>query len=158
MAYLLYDNNGNKITEGNHIIKPDRFTIPLEASRVHGITTDRANREGKELINVLKDFQILLNKAECLVAHNMSFDEKVIGAEFLRNQMTNGVGTKRKICTMEKTTIFCAINGPYGYKWPKLSELYFKLFGETFEEAHNAFVDIKATAKCYWELKKRSKI
>ncbi len=59
---------------------------------------------------------------------------------------------------MERTTNFCAIDGPYGYKWPKLSELHFKLFNTGFEEAHNAAVDIKATAKCFWELKRLNKI
>ncbi len=63
-----------------------------------------------------------------------------------------------KICTMEKTTIFCAIDGPYGYKWPKLSELYYKLFRTGFKEAHNAAIDITATAKCFWELKRLGKI
>ena len=42
------------------------------------------------------------------------------------------------------STDFCAIQGPYGYKWPKLSELHFKLFRTHFEEAHNAAVDIAA--------------
>lgn len=56
---------------------------------------------------------------------------------------------------MESTTNFCAINGAYGYKWPKLSELHYKLFRTNFDEAHNAAVDITATAKCFWELKKR---
>src|SRR2546428_6233651 len=83
LAYLLYDKNGNKISEGNHIIKPEGYTIPNEASKVHGISTERANREGKNLSNVLIDFQSLINKAEHLVAHNMSFDEKIMGSEFL---------------------------------------------------------------------------
>ena len=158
LAYLLYDKNGNKISEGNHIIKPEGYTIPNEASKVHGISTERANREGKNLSNVLIDFQSLINKAEHLVAHNMSFDEKIMGSEFLRNRMPDGVASKKKICTMEKTTNFCAINGAYGYKWPKLSELHYKLFGENFDEAHNALVDIRITAKCFWELKRLSKI
>ena len=55
---------------------------------------------------------------------------------------------------MEKTINFCALEGTYGYKWPKLSDLYFKLFRTSFQEAHNAAVDIKATAKCLWELKR----
>lgn len=55
---------------------------------------------------------------------------------------------------MEKSTSFCAIPAAYGYKWPKLSELHFKLFKTGFEEAHNAAVDIKATAMCFWEMKK----
>lgn len=51
------------------------------------------------------------------------------------------------------STNFCKISGPYGNKWPKLSELHFKLFKTDFSEAHNALVDIEITAKCFWELK-----
>ncbi len=56
---------------------------------------------------------------------------------------------------MESSTDFCAIDGPYGYKWPKLQELHNKLFGVGFTEAHNAAADIAATAACFWEMKKR---
>jgi hypothetical protein len=59
---------------------------------------------------------------------------------------------------MEKTINFCAIQGLYGYKFPKLSELHYKLFRTGFEEAHNAAVDIQATTKCFWELKRLNKI
>lgn len=107
---------------------------------------------------MLQEFQKFVENADYLVAHNMSFDEKIVGAEYLRSQMNNCLSSKRKICTMENTTNFCAISGPYGYKWPKLSELYFKLFGTNLEEAHNAAVDISATAKCFWELKRLGKI
>jgi DNA polymerase III alpha subunit (gram-positive type) len=115
-------------------------------------------QEGKALQTVLEDFQSLIDQAEYLVAHNMSFDEKIVGAEFLRNRMKDITSTKRKICTMQSTTNFCAINGPYGYKWPKLSELHYKLFSTGFEEEHNAAVDIQATAKCFWELRRLGKI
>lgn len=84
--------------------------------------------------------------------------DKIVGAEFLRNGMPNRISGKRKICTMESATNFCAINGRYGYKWPKLSELHYKLFKTGFEEAHNAAVDITATAKCFWELKRLGEI
>ncbi|MDI9320313.1 MAG: 3'-5' exonuclease [Phycisphaerales bacterium] len=156
LAFLYYDNNGNKISGGDFIIKPEGFTIPTDVSRIHGISTERAIREGQSLRAVLLNFQSLIGQASYLVAHNMSFDEKIVGAEFLRNGMQNSIQTKNKICTMEKTTNFCAIDGPYGYKWPKLSELHYKLFRTGFEEAHNAAVDITATAKCFWELKRKN--
>lgn len=158
LAYLLYDNNGNQISGGDFIIKPDGYTIPIDSSRIHGITTERANREGQPIKPVLQNFSELIESATFLVAHNMSFDEKIVGSEFLRNNFPNSIPAKKKICTMEKSTNFCAIDGPYGYKWPKLSELHFKLFKTGFEEAHNAAVDIKATAKCFWELKRLGKI
>ncbi len=158
LAYKYYDKNGNKIAEGDFIIKPDGFTIPTDASRIHGISTQRALNEGKPLISVLQNFQQLIEQADILVAHNMSFDEKIVGAEFLRVGIPNPIPSKRKICTMESTTNFCAISGPYGYKWPKLSELHYKLFRTTIDEAHNATIDISATVKCFWELKRIGKI
>jgi len=154
LAYLNYDSSGNKISEGDFIIKPNGFTIPKESSNIHGITHERALIEGVDLQNVLSHFHELINNSQILVAHNMSFDEKIVGSEFLRNGFQNSIPAKSKICTMQSTTNFCKIDGFYGYKWPKLSELHNKLFGFEFEEAHNAMVDINATAKCFWELKR----
>jgi DNA polymerase-3 subunit epsilon len=156
LAYLVYDFNGYKISEGNFIISPNGFRIPDESSNIHGITNERAIREGQHLFDVLERFNILIENATFLVAHNMSFDEKIIGSEFLRSRIENSLNSINKICTMESTTKYCKIDGPNGYKWPKLSELHLFLFGTDFEEAHNAYNDIKATAKCFWELKKRN--
>jgi len=154
LAYLLYDSAGNKISGSDFIIKPIGFTIPDDSSRIHGISNEIAIRDGKSLLTVLQQFNSLIGQANYLVAHNMSFDEKIVGAEFLRIGMSNSFLSKNKICTMEKSTNYCAMAGPYGYKWPKLSELHYKLFKTNFEEAHNAAVDIQATAKCFWELKR----
>ena len=60
---------------------------------------------------------------------------------------------------MQSSTNYCAIPGFYGnYKWPTLDELHRKLFNTGFEDAHDASVDINATAKCFWELKRRGVI
>ncbi len=158
LAFLSYDSNGNKLSDGNYIIKPEGFTIPTHVSKIHGISNEKALREGQSINSVLDQFHSLIGQASYLVAHNMSFDEKIVGAEFLRNGMQNIIPAKNRICTMERTTKFCAIDGPYGYKWPKLSELHYKLFKTGFNEAHNAAIDITATAKCFWELKRLGKI
>ena len=154
LAYILYDLSGDIKSSGDFIIRPEGFKIPEEATKIHRITNERALDEGQSIAVVLHQFNALIDQATCLVAHNMSFDEKIVGAEFLRIKMINSLSGKPRICTMEKSTHFCAINGPYGYKWPKLSELYYMLFRENFSEAHNAAVDITATAKCFWELKR----
>jgi len=158
LAYLAYDGEGNLLTSVNTIIKPEGFAIPADASRIHGITTERAQAEGKELALVLRDFKAQLDRAKFLVAHNMSFDEKIVGAELLRNNLPDIPASKYKICTMHSTTEYCAIPGPRGYKWPKLTELHQKLFGADFEGAHDASSDVAATAKCFWELKRRGLI
>lgn len=158
LGWQSYDDEGNQLDSGDHIIKPEGFTIPTDSARVHGISTERAMAEGQALSAVLQQFHDLIDQASYLVAHNMSFDEKIIGSEFLRNDFPNILDSTPHICTMKSTVDFCQIEGPYGYKWPKLSELHVQLFGVDFEEAHNASVDITATARCFWELRKRGEI
>lgn len=157
LAWEFY-KDGEKINSADYIIKPEDFFIPKESSKIHGITNERAENEGALLQVVLKEFQNLAKQADFLVAHNISFDEKIIGAEFLRKNMENVLPAKQTICTKEISTDFCAIshaNGREGYKWPKLSELHIKLFGTEFADSHNAMADVSATAKCFWELKNR---
>ncbi len=155
IAWLQYDDKGKELSARNHIVKPEGFTIPLEASQIHGITTKRAQQEGIALKTVLNEFAALIDKSRLLIAHNMAFDEKIVGAELLRNRMKNGLAQTEKICTMKSSTTYCGLSGEYGFKWPKLTELHSKLFGDNFKEAHNATIDIRACAKCFWELKNR---
>jgi uncharacterized CHY-type Zn-finger protein len=44
------------------------------------------------------------------------------------------------------------IDGRSGFKWPRLDELYFKLFQEYIINSHNAIYDTLATKKCFFEL------
>ena len=153
VAWILCDNDGNRIEEESFIIKPENFIIPKEASNVHGISTEKALEEGEDLTEILIKFSKLVDKADYIVAHNISFDEKILGAELLRKNVKSDFEKKRKLCTMNASTDYCKIPGPYGYKWPKLSELHIKLFGKDFEGAHDAFADIDATEKCFWEMR-----
>ena len=63
LAFLLYDDEGNKISEGDYIVKPDGYTIPKDASRIHGITTERANSEGQAIAEVLQQFSSRIEQA-----------------------------------------------------------------------------------------------
>lgn len=154
LAYLYYDEKGSLIDQGDFIIKPEGFTIPIESSRIHGITNEMALHEGFNLTSILKTFNDLIIASTYIVAHNISFDEKVVGAEFIRTNITSQIQQKRRICTMKSSVDFCQILGNYGYKWPKLSELHYRLFKTDFDEAHNAMIDISITAKCFWEMRR----
>jgi len=155
IAWQVYDNDGNHIESHDFIIRPEGYKIPDDAARIHGISTERAIAEGYDLTEILDKFNNQLEKASVLVAHNISFDEKIVGAEFHRKAVQNQINKKQKICTMKSTADFCKIPGNYGYKWPKLSELHKTLFGSHFQEAHNAAADIQATVKCFWKLREK---
>ena len=60
----------------------------------------------------------------------------------------------KNIDTCTETIAFCQLSGGPGgrLKQPRLVELYEKLFGKPFEEAHDAAYDVDATAKAFFEL------
>jgi DNA polymerase-3 subunit epsilon len=151
LAWQVYDLQGKLIEEEEYVIKPNGFEIPIEASNVHKITTQKAHEIGVDLSLILDIFSNAIKDSDLLVAHNYSFDYSIIGAELLRNGLENNLKNKEYICTMKSSTDFCNISGPYGNKWPKLEELYYKLFQETFN-AHDALDDIRATSRCFWKL------
>jgi len=154
LAWMLYTPDGQLEESDHHIICPEGYTIPRDVTALHGISTEMALEKGEDLGMILELFHALVQEADVLVAHNMNFDERIIGAEYIRRNQQNPLDDKPKICTMESATPFCRLPGRYGYKWPKLSDLHYKLFHVPFEDAHNAAVDIAATARCFWELKR----
>ncbi len=156
LGWIFTDAQGAEIHRGNKIVRPDGFTIPTEASDVHGITTERALAEGEDLRNVILDFCADLNRATMFVGHNVSFDLNVVGAEFHRlGYDFRAMFQLPSFCTMLATIDFCNIPGQYGPKWPRLQELYAKLFGHEFEDAHDAMADIAATRDCFFELRRK---
>ena len=147
------DGSGEVVERRDWLADPG-IEIPEQASAVHGITTERALAEGRDLEKVLQEFHAEISSSEILVGHNIGFDVKVVGAEFIRLNFPPIVPERRKICTMLSSTKYCNLPGRCGPKWPKLQELHNKLFSENFAEAHNAAADINATAKCFFELKR----
>lgn len=151
IAWILADENMNVIKRKSFVIKPD-FKIPSEAANFHRITTEKAITIGEPLRYVLDLLNDDISISSHIVAHNLKYDLNVIACEYHRLKLRPEVLEKKHICTMEGATDYCAISGPYGYNWPKLSQLHFKLFGCNFTEAHDASVDIEATYKCFCEL------
>jgi len=153
IAWQIYDGEENRVEAFEAIIRPDGFVIPPDAARVHGITQERAREEGVPLMEVLPAFMKGGDIADVLVAHNIRFDANIMGAEFVRAGMESDMFTKRQVCTMESSTEFCQIPGPYGFKWPTLSELHYTLFRTSFIDEHNATADVEACARCFFQLK-----
>lgn len=151
---ILSNSGGKELARQNDIIKPIGFTIPLEASKIHGTTQEIADSTGIPLEIALTNFNQLLSQADVVVAHNVSFDRTVLGAEFLRANMESHRG-KVFYCTKEKTTNLCKIKNTSnwdGYKWPTLVELHYHLFKEHYEQKHDALDDVILLKKCFLKL------
>lgn len=164
IAWGIFDDTGCCYGEYAHLVIPEGYEIPPQATAIHGITTNEARKSGIP-IPVLSDLiGIQFSSARTIVAHNLQFDWGVLCAELHRIDRPDIIGMlerKRHRCTKELGTYFCKIPAPAAYKkqwgntpykWPTLDELHTALFGEPVEDAHNALHDMRAAAACYFEL------
>ena len=147
----------------SYIIKPDGYEIPQETVDIHGITTERAIKDGVPFKMAVDEFLDDALTAPLVCAHNIYFDTSIIKANIMRycgkdyyyEKAEDALFKGKRIDTMMKTIKFVGAlraNGTPG-KFPKLEELYAKLFNETYP-AHDALEDVKALARCIPELVK----
>ena len=95
--------NGNKESK-TWLVNPT-IPIPEEVIKIHGITNEIMLEKGENIKKILKMF--LMDCANCnlIVAHNIQFDENVIGVETIRNYGTNVLTqiNTRRYCTMKRS-------------------------------------------------------
>ena len=156
LSYILYDLNLKKMLDcQDHIIKlPSNVIISEESTNIHGINRSLCNRKGISINYALEDFNNALNKADCIVAHNMSFDKRLIQVETFRAGNKDNFNQKSEYCTMKNNINFCAIerigrNGDKYFKYPTLSELYKKMFHIIPKGTHDSMVDVLLCLRCY---------
>ena len=170
-SYIVFDTESNKIVKiKDSIIKvPDGFIIADENAKIHGITTEISLAKGTSLQPVLEEFFTDFDSADHIVGHNVSFDINMIKAELQRLIMNSfneklqeyltTINTSTKFyCTMQETIELCAIElkDKYGRsykKFPKLVELYQKMFGVTPKNLHNSLNDVIVCLRCFIKLK-----
>lgn len=154
ISWIVTEKGGNVLKRENHIIRPEGFTIPEDAVKIHGITTERALAEGESLSSVLDVLSNDVRGCGLCVGHNVQFDKKVIGSEYLRTSQPDCLRFLPSADTMRSSVVYCNIRKwKGGYRYPKLSKLYRKLFGHNFEGAHDSSADVQATMECFFKLR-----
>lgn len=73
LAWIVYNDQGQVMKTRDVMIRPEGFTIPFEASRVHGITTAIALEKGCPIQEVMEEFAEQVDMAYALVGHNINF-------------------------------------------------------------------------------------
>jgi DNA polymerase III epsilon subunit-like protein len=176
-SFILYDIIDKQLVQmyDSYIKIPDLVPIPEVVSELTGIYKLTCQNRGRNIIDALTAFTEAYKSCDCLVAHNMDFDQEMILIELERNRaeitsrsphcftlfnpVFERVRNIDKYCTMKKGTDICNIvvsdqGKPPRKKWPKLSELYACLFnGAEVKNLHNSIVDVKACLKCYLKMR-----
>lgn len=161
LSYIIIDTTTKEILEYvDRIVKLDTdVVISPESVAIHQITREKSESHGIPITEVLTEFVQSVKESDAIVGHNIIFDKRIITAELYRHDMKNCFYNKNgaipEYCTMKRTTELCAIprvnkkTGETYHKFPTLSELHMKLFGNVPKGTHNAIADVMICLRCY---------
>ena len=152
IAWIIANSTGKEIDREYHIIKPNGWDVPPDATKIHGISTQEATDKGIDSKIVFKALLHDASKCETIIGHNVHFDTSIIKANMLRlgfgkERFCDILSKEKRYCTMMKSTSLLRLK-----KWPKLGELHKSLFNEEMQDAHSAIGDILAVKRIYYKL------
>lgn len=162
LAYVLIDGEGIERASGSMLVVTDG-DIPAAATNIHGIDKEMVMKYGVPLKSALSIFSWHLTSADVLVGHNISFDDNIISSCYYR------IGSGDSVLKFSQMERYCTANlsrpvvkcpptakmmavGRTSWKKPKLTEAYKHFSGKDLEGAHDAMVDVRATALVFENL------
>lgn len=144
--------------ERNYFIKG---ASEISSQVPHDITVDFLESSGIEFDDALKQFLEDMKNSDRIVAHNALFDVGCIRNEMkLRNypeELRDYLFNYPVYCTMKHATDYCKIQTvrkdgvpSKSYKWPRLEELYYKMYNTAPEGTlHDSLWDCRILRKCF---------
>ena len=160
LSWAVLDSETMKIVESySSYVRPEGWEIPAEASAIHGITTEMAMANGESLRAVIDMF--MTAPCDVIVSHNANFDKNVIINAIVYDlklpfDSEETIIREQFLCSMLASIGICKIETRRGYKWPKLSELYYHVFKNCTRcslrysesgESHSAFPRVASCAR-----------
>ena len=153
IAAELCSSDGVVLETYEAVVNPG-IPIPPEVSAIHGIT-DEIAQSGIAEHEMLSDFFALVDRADLVVGHNVSFDLRMI-----RIQSARVFGEKWECpkptfctCTEAKDIVKSPAKTRGKFKKPNLTETVKHFFGEDLADAHTAMADTTACRRIYFAIK-----
>lgn len=137
IAVVLLDQDGTILETFETLVNPG---IPLtaEITKITGLTdADLAGQP--RFYEIVDQFQAIMRKADIVCAHNLPFDEAIIGFQLERCGKKDFVWPRHRLCTAQ---LYAEIWG----RRPRLINLYEKVFGVPLDQKHRAMSDTQALA------------
>ena len=150
LTCLMTDGEGRELESYCAIVKISPiFVIPS----ISPITREMTEQSGQDIEIIFAEFSRLYDACDIIVSHNVEFQLYILALE---NKLSchKLLFTKPSICTMTNSAQLVGIPKEWddsGYKWPKLSELYKKLFRTQYSASHG-LPKVRVIAKCFFEL------
>lgn len=162
LAAILYDADGNEVAEYNTRVDPELDADLWEpgAIRTTGIGPEDVGRDWPSMFMVAPEFSEFCRQANCLAGYNhVAFDDVVLYNNLVRyGYEKNFSWPMRRLDVMNVAKKrYKSLPGHMAHAGragapPKLVVLHEMLFGEKFDGAHDALADVRATARCAFEI------
>lgn len=171
-AKLVDEDTRETLGSMNVLIRPEGFTISEEITGITGITQDMAMCYGVPMAQALELFIALWRNADVRVAHNESFDMRMLRIALKRDEVFNAelVGVLEFADYWKAAPAFCTQGQSVGIlnlpptakmvaakrnhaKSPNLGEAYEFFTGRKLEGAHRAMVDVDAAIDVFFGIK-----
>ena len=160
LAWVVCDNSMNKLSNIMSFYFNDVKKINTDFHK--NLTVSKINKIGVSpqyiLNNFLNDADDVLKNNGLIIAHNISFDYKILQNECTANKLNYDfdIMSSKLFCTMKSTTNLCKIKTHAGNnKYPKLIELYKFLHNKDPELIlHEASNDVEVLYRCFKTLVK----
>lgn len=159
LAALVVDKDSREVIDSmDAIIRPEGWSIPKEMTDIHGITNEIALEKGVPESVALEMFLNMWNPDIIRIAHNHSFDARIIRIATKRFIDDENIQEAWKDGKYEDTALILKPimqllpKNRYGFKTPKLVEAYNYFFGKDPENMHTAMGDAKACMEIYFAI------
>lgn len=164
ICILAFNVDGTLVDSFEAMIRPDGWVIPAEVTAIHGITNEMAMDLGIPESEALDGFMAIHDRAGLRVAHNISFDDRIMRIALSRyrgKEAADAFKTTPGYCTCQnsKNLVQCPptakmIAAGFGrqFKVPTVAEALCHFTGEELVGGHRARPDTEACARVYWAM------
>ncbi|WP_431276226.1 3'-5' exonuclease [Variovorax ureilyticus] len=160
-AVLVDLDTRKEIASLDVIVKPEGWAIPDDVAAIHGITTEHAQAVGIPESLAVEMLLELHRQADFLLAHNASFDQRIVRIackRFFDDVTVEEWKAARAECTQLMSTPILKLPptakmraaGRFHHKSANLGEAYEFFTGKPLENAHSAIADVRGCIEVYF--------
>lgn len=155
ISWILLDEAFKPVEDYDFIVVPPDGGWDDKSKKKALIDEEDIQKKSRSLEDILDTFSITADKAEYVFAHNLNYNENILGAEYVRLKKSINLFKKKRFCLMEEGTYYCKLKGFGGkYKYPTLPELHATCFGTSYSPPGNARADVIAATRCFIKMMK----
>ena len=161
-AIVAHAETGEVLSSIDLTIRPEGWEIPKEVSDLNQLTTDYCKAIGINEKLALEVFLDLIADAKKIIAHNSSFDQRIIRIAMKRYGYTDAAliewaDKELHHCTMRAAHPIMGLTRNGKPKFPNLGETYKHFIGKPLENAHTAMADARGCMEVYFAMQAEEK-